>query len=191
MGENKQEPRMTEKKMANRRFRKTEDAICAVFMGGKRRAVGKMAERASISRSTFYYHHQSMSDVVTDHRKYIIQKYRKLMGRVLKPGARLRTVYLQMLMFILRERQVFLMFSEAGEREIFCQMVDRLRKKVERTTRTTESAERVFELYRAEMITVLEGWGRNGFLEKEVGQTLKNMMVVTEEFSGKFSGKIK
>lgn len=185
------ECRLTEKRMANRRFRKTEDAICKIFMRGTKKGISEAARSAGRPRSTFYYHHQSQDKILADYRRYILRKYNRLIRRISGSKADLKDMYLQLLMFILREKPVFLMFSKMGERKIFCQMVETLQPKIERVVGASNHEERVFDLYRAGMVTVLETWGSDGFLEEDMNRALTNMMTVTKEVKGEFGRRIK
>ncbi|MDO4508069.1 MAG: hypothetical protein Q4B65_01645 [Candidatus Saccharibacteria bacterium] len=166
--------RLTEKKMLDCRFRRTEEAIFEAFSRGEPRSTCRVISRARISRSTFYHHHKGAIWILPDYRGYILRKYTRMINRLLKRrGLGMKTIYFRLIMFILREKQTFLMFLEMGERGILDEMVLKLGPRIRK-------AAKISGIYQAEVVVLIEEWERRGFREEEIDGLLANIMFLTE-----------
>ena len=67
---------LTEQKLKDKRYRKTEEAIVgAFFLAQDNLNPKKIIKVANISRATLYRHHKSVYNVVTDYKEYITIQY--------------------------------------------------------------------------------------------------------------------
>lgn len=175
-------PGITEKRLNNKRFRKTEKAILeAFFECGEGAKTEKMAYRAGVTRTTVYYHHAAVREIMPDYKRYIIRKHGRTMRPILEESQmRLRNIYLMNLTFIVAHRRIFLIFMRVRDREVMWEMVNRLRERIERFARLPKNSEEIFRVYRGEVVELLEGWGERGFGEEEMSDMLDKVMYLTE-----------
>lgn len=175
--------RFTEKKMENRRFRRTEEKILlTVYRGKELVSVSRLIRKLGISRATFFYHHKSEREIVSDYRDYVLRKFRRSMRRFLKGGeADTRSLMLRMLVFIMSNREIFLMFRRAGEKEVWEKMIGAIREPVLRLGGLPEErAGKIYRIYAGEMMAVLDGWGAERFSKGMMDETLGEMVYLTE-----------
>lgn len=176
--------RLTEKKLEDYRFRKTEEAIFkAFFVEGvdKNFGVGEMARMIGISRATFYRHHRALHQIAEDYERYILDKYFRLMEELRKKDdLGLRQKYYRMLVFILQNRGVFRMVIERKDLRVLEKMVYELKLEVEVATRLSYGSERIFRVYMGEILGLINDWGSGGFKEIEMVKLLNNIMYLTE-----------
>ncbi len=179
-------PKLTREKMENRRFRRTELAICeaALKCGGE---VTEIVTFAGVSRATFYYHHEAAERIVEDCREYILAEYQKTVLSI-KKEAKLRTFYLKTLFFVLNEREFFLLLHSAGETKIYLLMFEELKNKFFLELRISDP--KVFKICQAGLVMTIILWGDSGFLEEGISNTLDNMMLITA-LAQKLIGRIK
>ncbi|MDO4612089.1 MAG: hypothetical protein Q4B29_01345 [Candidatus Saccharibacteria bacterium] len=175
---NEDECRLTEEKMKDRRFRKSEEIILESYSGKKRKSVFQIMRGVGLTRSTFYNHHRAARNVLKDYDEYIFKKYLKVMAPA--KGTNLRKLYFEMLRFIFHERKVFKVFLEEEKGMTLVKMIDRLRPEIIRTARVSEKQTRIYEICRAEILTLIEEWGKSGFQDEEIATLLQNMMFLTE-----------
>lgn len=175
-------PGITEKRLNNRRFRKTEDAIMrAFFECGQYAEAEKIARRAGVARSTIHYHHRAVGEILPNYKKYIIKSYTQAIGRVLRrKQVRMKQVFLTLLTFMTRNKGIFMIFARVHDAEVMRTMVERLRIKVESFARLPKNSEKMFRVYKGEIVAVLERWGEFGYKENEMAGVLGDMMYLTE-----------
>jgi AcrR family transcriptional regulator len=172
--------RLTDKRMSDGRFRRTEEAILVAFMKNNWGSAGKIVKEAGIKRSTFYSHHKTVTVILLDYRKYIFKKYTKMMQRFLKKeNISLKNVYFRLIMFVLANKKIFLMFLKVGDREVLNKMIDRMHFYIEREARLTKKQKRVFEICKAELVVLIEEWEAKGFREDRIDALLDNMIYLT------------
>ena len=103
--------RLTEKKLADARFRKTEEAIFEAFFGGEnevRLNVNELIRKIGVDRTTFYRHHRTINDITEDYEQYIVEKYAESIKTMRnRNGVELRRVYYETMLFILQNRKIF------------------------------------------------------------------------------------
>lgn len=172
---------LTEKKFADKRFRKTEDEILKVFFGSKEDlTVRQVVRETKIARSTFYRHHLSIGKIIPDYRKYVYLRYVLYMRKKMKKSAHIKTLYMSMLLFIVQNKRIFTLLVERDGGIIFTQMIHKLLPKVERHIRNAGGTGKIFEIYKSEVTTILMDWGEEGFHEEKIGEVLKNIMYLTD-----------
>ena len=136
-------PGITEKRLNNRRFKRTEEAILRtffeedVFIGTK-----DMAKKAGVARSTFYHHHRTVREIVPDYKRYIMRKY-SYMVRKLNNKTDLKIVFERMMIFIIQNRQVFEILLKTGDNSIIMNMLELLRPKIVRHTKLPSNHEKI------------------------------------------------
>ncbi len=154
----------------SRRYKKTEEAILAVFFDNPNCTMQKLARKAGIARSTFYTHHHSAREVLPDLECNILEKYLAEIKRRLKMNdIYIKSLYLDTLIFISRNRQFFRMFDN---REMVRKMLFELRQKV-------REPEKIFRIYISEVTEVIFEWGERGFVEEEIEKVLADIMYLT------------
>lgn len=181
MAKKQRHPGITTKRLNNKRFRKTEDAIVeAFFKCDSYASVEQIARRAGIYRSTVYYHHSAKNGIVLDYERYILYSYNKVIGRMLRAKqSHLSDIYFRTLLFIIANRHIFLLLAEAHDTRVIHEMIDHLRGKIERSARLPKNSEKIFRVYRSEVVAILEKWGEDGYPESEMTQVLDDIMYLT------------
>lgn len=179
---------LTDKRMANKRFRKTEEAILKVFFEGDYyMCAGEVARKIGVARSTVYNHHRAVREILPDYEKYVLRKYRMVVRRRIK-DIRLKSLYTRMLFFIVREKRIFGMLVKNGRRGVFEEMVLELRTKIVSYTRLPKNSEKMFRVYTSEIMELVAEWGERGFDEAEVFGILKDMMYLTDTMRVRLKG---
>lgn len=184
--------KLTDKKLKDKRFRKTEKAIIEVFFSNKKVLSARVVvKRAKISRSTLYRHHESVYGIVPDYESYILEKYSKLM-RILvrREKVRAKTLYYQMLVFILKNGDIFRMIIKRGNGQLLGRMVQRIKPKLTKLYRLPKNCEKILAIYEKEIVGVLENWIRNDFEEDET-MILSDIMYLTETMRARLMPLVK
>lgn len=178
--------RITDKKLRDRRFRKTEKAIIKVFFGSKRVLSARLiVKRAKISRATLYRHHGPVYEIVPDYEKYILKTYNGLIqGLVRRRGIRVKVLYHQILIFMMKNRDIFKMIVEKGSGRLLERMIRKIEPKIIEFYRLPKNCERMLMVYEKEITGMLEDWVRNDFKESE-SVILSDMMYLTETMRGR------
>ena len=174
-------PGITEKRMANKRFRRTEDAILRVFFEEVNYvSVDEMAKKIGVSRSTIYYHHRAVREIIPDYEVFLLRRYRRKIRKVMRrKGVHMKTVYINMLLFIIRHREGFTVMMRNGNREILEKMVLEVTPKTGWHGGLPKNTEKVLRIYVCEVTEVLWLWGEDGFLEDGIKQVLRDVVYLT------------
>lgn len=174
---------MMERGMNHRRYRKTEETILRVFFDENQKGISmqKMAKKAGLGRSTMYTHHHAIREIIPDYERYMLVEFQTIERRKMRvKNTQLRSLYLDLLLFILRNRKVFEMFLRYGDRNIYVMMIKKLETKIINFARLPSNSEKLFAIYTNEVVGVIEGWGKSGFSENEVEKVLGDIMYLTE-----------
>lgn len=172
-----------ERKFKDCRFRKAEDAILDTYVKehGKDLTVVKMAKKAGLGRATMYVHHHATREIVPDYQRYILFQFRKETQKKLRrKNSQLKSLYLDLLIFILRNKKIFEMFLKFDNREALVKILTKLKPKVVSSMRFPKNSDRIFRIYASEVAELIMEWGEKGFSEKEMGQVLSDIMYLTE-----------
>ena len=172
-----------ERGMRNKRYRKTEEAILKVFFDENKKGITmqKMARKAKVGRSTMYTHHHAIREILPDYERYILREYWLLMQKkIKKKNLQLRTLYLDTLLFILRNRKIFEMFLELNDRDVMIRMVKKLESRIYNFARLPKNSEKIFRIYASEIVEIVFEWGEENFSEKELEKVLSDIMYLTE-----------
>ena len=171
------------KKMKNRRYRKTEEAILSVFFDESKKGstLQRMAKRAGVGRSTMYIHHHAVREVLPDYERYILTEYRIFIQKRLQiKNISLKVLYFDMLTFILRRKKIFVMFLRFEDRKMLTRMLGVLEEKTRIFMRLPKETEKVLKIYKSEIIQLVFEWGKRGFSNKEIEKVLADIMYLTE-----------
>ena len=171
------------KKMKNRRYRKTEEAILSVFFDESKKGstLQRMAKRAGVGRSTMYIHHHAVREVLPDYERYILTEYRIFIQKRLQiKNISLKGLYFDMLTFILRRKKIFVMFLRFEDRKMLTRMLGVLEEKTRIFMRLPKETEKVLKIYKSEIIQLVFEWGKRGFSNKEIEKVLADIMYLTE-----------
>lgn len=176
--------RLTEKKLRDARFRKTEEAIFRAFFvenENKKLKASKIAKIVGVSRATFYRHHRAVCEIIEDYERYILEKYSKLIDEIrLRGDTNLRQMYYRMLIFILQNQKIFGVLVEKKNLRLVGEMIAILRPELETEVRLPSSLERIFRVYIGEIVGLINDWGLGGFKETEMVRLLSDMMYLTK-----------
>ena len=172
---------ITEKRLRNRRFRRTEDAILRVFFE-KNVYIGakEMAMKVGVARSTFYHHHKTVEQIMPDYKRYILRKYTRMAnGAIKRNGCEIGVIYWKTLIFIMQNQVVFEMFLRCGDENVVREMIMKIEVDMMRKMRLSRGMRRVFMIYVGEVVELINEWCRDGFNEKEIGKLLDGIVYLT------------
>ena len=171
---------LTEKKMANRRFSKTERAIFVAYC--KLRdypSSKKIAQYAGISRTTLYRHHRRVAKIPEDYEDYLLKNYYKTMRGFVKNGTKIRILYLRTLIFIMNNKEIILALFQEDKKEIIKGMVDFLKPCILNEWKMGGDLSKMFNIYKNEIVGVVEAWAGKKFSDKELDAVLEDIIYLT------------
>ena len=172
--------RLTEKRMSDRRFRRTEEAILkAFFEGDSYVSIGVMAERAGVARSTFYRHHKTVGMILPDYKKYILRRYRRFVGTLKGNRVGLRIVIMKIPVFILSNRNAFRTLNRCGDREVIREMIVYLKPKIVRAARLPKNHEMIYKVYVGEVVELVNCWVKGGGRDAEMERLIDDIEYLT------------
>lgn len=165
---------ITAKRLADKRFARTEDAILKAFFDDPHITASQLARRTGIARSTIYNHHHSISKIIPNYENYILAKHSRLINKSLKhSNPRIKTLYIQTLSFILQHKKVFTIFIKTENHAVFEKMAKKLRPM------SLKDSEKVLSIYTSEVAKLLFLWGQQDFNEIHFESVLGDILVVT------------
>lgn len=181
---------ITEKRLNNHRFRKTEDAILRVFFENNVYIGAKeMAERAGVARSTFYHHHKTIGEIIPDYKRFIMRKYLATMGVLIKrKQVEMRKIYSETLFFIMRNRKVFEIMVKGKESVIVKEMLERIKPKMMERMRLGHNKDKILMVYNGEIAELICEWCESGFCENDIVLLLDNIMYLTDTVKTRLGG---
>ena len=173
---------LTEKKMKNKRFSQTEKAIfVAYYQLRDYPNARKLARRAGISHTTLYRHHKSLQQIPKDYEDYLLKSFdTRIKAMLVRQQIELKTLYLRMLIFIHTNREVIKMLLKDGRTEVINKMVLKFRQRVILAWNLAGDLEKVYGVYRREVLGVIEDWGRRDFAKQEIEVVLDDIMHLTK-----------
>ena len=179
---------ITEKKLRNKRFRKTEEAIIMAFFTSKTfLSVNRLIKLAGISRSTFYRHHRNVYEVASDYESYLIRQYAKTTRKFIKrqKSINLRNIYLNMLIFIRAYNKLFTFILKYGDSRIIEKIIITIKPVIINSSPVTEGT--VFKMHIKEISGIIEEWVATDFDKESIIPTVDKMMYLTNTANKHFS----
>lgn len=147
-----------------------------------------IAKRAKIGRSTFYRHHRAVREIMPDLEQEILETYARLMrGLIRREKVRVRTLYLQTLIFMHQNRRVLMILLQHGQNQVFERMVRVLRPRIRETQKIPKDGQLLMEVYEKEVAAVLEDWLRTGLKISEA-EVLERVMFLTNTIKKRLKG---
>ena len=173
---------ITEKRLNDKRFQKTEDLILAVFFAMRGYiSMSKLAVKVGVARSTIYSHHPSSNDIMVDYRKYILRKYKRAINKAMNSRSmQMRTAYRQMLLFILQNRKIFEILLRGQDRLVFVELVKYMAEMIQARMKLPKNNEVGIEIYTSAIVEIIQDWGRNGFPSSDMVKVLTNILYITD-----------
>ena len=173
--------RITDKKLANKNFRKTEEAILKVFFRDEYICANRLAKEAGVARGTVYHHHDAVRNIIPDYEYYLIAKYRSYLTKISKTkDIKLESLFTRMLLFMVMQKRFFVILKRGGDARIIGRMIDCLRKQIIRRMMITRKRDDIFEIYKSEITTLVKTWCEEGFDVNEIGKMVENMVYLAE-----------
>lgn len=173
--------RLTEKKMANKRFCKSENAIFITYCKFKDYPSAKLiAQKSKISRSTIYRHHGRPQNIPRDYEEYLLHLYQKKMGKILnKKGIDLKTLFLRTLIYIYSNRKTIKVLFSSGRSEIIKKILKTLKARILIVWNLTGDLDELYCIFENEIIGVIETWSKQGFRANFLDTTLNDIVQLT------------
>ena len=170
------------RRMQNPRFYHIEQSILDIVAHSKTLlSVRVIAHRAHISPSTFYRHHQNSHTIIPDLEQFLFQKYRKLIYSFLKSSnTHIQSTYLQTLIFILKNQEVFALIESKDSGHLLEQMFYLQVPKIAQTYHLPTDSPTISHVYAKEIAGVLEVWVESNF-KASINEVLSDMMALTED----------
>ena len=172
--------RITEKKLKNKRFKRTEDAIIAAFFLSREvLSVDRLVKLAGISRSTLHRHHKNIYEIAPDYKQYILAKYRRMINRLLKTKrTKLSRIYYKILIFLIAYQRIIEFLLRSGDTGLIEDMVTYLSPKISSTHKITNSE--ILAIYNKEVSGVIEQWIAGGFQKDAISATVDKITYLTD-----------
>lgn len=174
---------LTEGKLKDARFRKNEKAILEAFFNcdKSKYCVTEITKRAGIDRATFYRHHKTVYEIMSDCENEVLVKFSYSLQNALdREGMTLKTIYYQLLIFVLKNYDIFVIFIKERRMGVVGDMVQMLIPKIRKEYGLFGDLGRVFRAYIGEIVGLVEEWGENGFKEEEITSLLNDIMYLTK-----------
>ncbi len=174
-------PGITDRRLNNRRFYRTEEAILKAFFDDNSLSTREVAKHAGIARSTFYHHHQSTAKIITDYQKYIADKYKRLAKKMLSAQKTpIRMMYERIFLFTIQYKKIFKILQMNKELSILKYMIRRMQPRLVEAMRLPKNSARIFLVYEGEVASLMDAWCRKGMMEDEINQLLDEIVFLTE-----------
>lgn len=173
--------RITDEKLKNKRFKKTEEAIImAFFLAKDKLSLKRLLQLAKISRSTLYRHHKNLTEIVPDYEKYILKKCKNYMKPLIKKDeSRLKTLYQRILIFMVANRFIIEFLLKNGSQNIIERIVKALKPMILASGKVTDGE--MFKIYTKEVAAIIEEWCRLGFKKDDILPTTYKIMYLTDQ----------
>ena len=169
-------------RLKERRFWKNEGKSVDIYMRKHEDlTVGKIARKTGLSRSTVYAHHHAIREIIPDYENYILSEYSRIIRKKMrKKDVQLKSLYLDMLVFILRNQKIFEMFLEFNDREIMIRMISKLENKIIDFARLPKEPGKILRVYMSEVVEIIFEWGNKKFSDEVLFKVLSDIMYLTE-----------
>ena len=184
---------LTEKRMNDRRFRRVEEAILKVVINEDYYiGVGEMAKKIGVARSTVYNHHRAVREIIPDYERYLRSRYNRIINKILKRREmRIRDVMRHVIIFVLHNREVFMFLEKCGRRGIYGQMMTKMELELSRRLRLPNNYQKMYIVYRGEVMELMAEWVKNGVVEEEMNELLGDIVGLTDTMRIRLKGLLK
>ena len=100
-------------------------------------------------------------------------------GLIKRDVVKVKTIYHQMLIFILKNKNVFKMVVGRGGVRVLEKMIKKIEVIIMTEYALPKNCEKLLNIYRKEVVGVIERWIKSGFLEDEL-MVLSDIMYLTK-----------
>ena len=173
---------ITDKRLANKRFRRTEEAILQAFFRGNYVNVEEMAENAGVARSTVYMHHRAVQEIIPDYERYILEKYRREMKRFLNnKNIKLEDIFMRMLIFMLVNKKIFIVILRSGNERVIREMLMKIKPHfISGAKILKNNQDKIYVIYEGEVLALIEEWYLQGFDYRKIDDLVSNMIYLAK-----------
>ena len=173
---------LTEKKMANKKFRVKERAIFIAYFKLKDYPSAKAISRmANISRPTFYRHHQNAASIPKDYEDYMVSVFaRKIRKYLSRKNVDSRFVFFRTLVFISSNKEVFKALFKNDHKEVAKRMLEILKPKITEKWRLSNGLDKLYNIYKNEILGIIEIWCQQNFSDCHLNAVLEDIMYLTK-----------
>lgn len=174
--------RLTEKNMANKLFKKNEQAILLAYYKFKDYPTAKrIAHHAKISRSTLHRHHKTPYNIPHDYEEYLFRIYiRKMKSHLKKDQSNLQNLFLRFLVFIFSNREIIQALFRDGHKDFIKRMLGPLKPRILADWRLSGNLDKIYTIYENEILGVIENWGKHHFANQDLSGVLNDIMFLTK-----------
>lgn len=159
----------------DRRYQKTEEQILRLFFEyGDSITVERMARIIGVSRSTIYRHHRSTRGIIDDYIQILIKKYEN------KFDENIRRYFFSLLVFIMRNKKVFLIFLKMRDRQVILMILRMNKDNLMKYAGFKMEPGKVFSIYCNEIVAIIKSWGENEFSKEEFDVVLNDVLFLTK-----------
>ena len=171
---------LTEKKMANKRYRETEYAIFHTFYRLKDcYNANRIAKAAGISRTTLFRHHKRVQAISSDYEDFLIIIYARTIKRFLCRDITLKKLFFRTLIFIISNKLVITALIQDGHQSVIKKMLEILKPRIIAEWHLSGDSDKMYSVYANSILGVIETWSKHGFTERSIGQVLSDILYLT------------
>ena len=168
---------ITEQKLKNKRFRKTEEKIIsALLLSRDDLSMNNFLKTAEVSRSTIYRHHRNFYNISKNYENYLLRKFRRFLKALVKNKITLAKVYTRILIFLIPNQKIILLILSRGNRKFIETLLSELRVIVMKKVKN----DKIFKIYLKEVSGVIEEWIYDGFNQKKIEEVVNQISYLTE-----------
>jgi len=155
------EHKLTDKKLKDKRYRRTEAAIIRAFsLVQDKFNAQRIIKTAKISRSTLYRHHGTVYRIALNYEEYINNKYRRLSKKLIRKKLNPRFIYQRTLVFIMVNQQIVKFVMDYNNSGIIEKMLINLSPLVTSSGRIKNKT--ILDICIKEMTALVEEWFSDG-----------------------------
>ncbi|MBR2741468.1 TetR family transcriptional regulator C-terminal domain-containing protein [Candidatus Saccharibacteria bacterium] len=171
---------ITEKRMQNRRFFKTERAIFVAYYKFKDYpSAKKLAWTAGVSRSTLYRHHKKVQSIPADYEDYLLKNYTRTIKKFLKNDSSLKIIFLRTLIFITNNREFFGILFKDNRKEIIKRMFECLKPRILDEWHLSGDIDKMYSVYKNGILGIIEMWHKQKFANNRLEPILNDILYLT------------
>lgn len=159
----------------DKRYQKTEEQMLRLFfIYGDTITVERMAEIIGVSRSTIYRHHKSLKELI----EYYIKKVVDECGEFCNDDT--RKLCTDLLIYIIKNREVFLVFYKMRDSRALLAVLEMNENSLMEYAGYKQRVTKVFNIYKYEVLAVINIWGENGFSRDDFDVVLNDILFLTK-----------